>query len=145
MKLISLLIILSLLACTNHKAQNTNSEPQDSIQSQQSRDFSQQTSDNNEKTDKDSLLIPHFIAKGSKTFGSSFLINIWHRPHGCHYERTQPSHHTTHAGAPITITIHPRNGNHDIICLIRPTCPQLHIQPNQRKPLKKYTNSKLLP
>ena len=58
MKLISLLIILSLLACTNHKAQNTNSEPQDSIQSQQ-------TSVNNEKTDKDSLLIPH----------SSFLIS----------------------------------------------------------------------
>ena len=57
MKLISLLIILSLLACTNHKSQNTNSEPQDSIQSQQ-------TSDNNEKTDKNSLLIPH----------SSFLI-----------------------------------------------------------------------
>ena len=30
MKLISLLILLTLLACTNHKAQNTNSEPQDS-------------------------------------------------------------------------------------------------------------------
>ena len=31
MKLITLLIILSLLSCTNHKAQNTNSEPQDTI------------------------------------------------------------------------------------------------------------------
>ena len=31
MKLITLLIILSLLSCTNHKTQNTNSEPQDTI------------------------------------------------------------------------------------------------------------------
>ena len=36
MKLIALLIILSLFSCTNNKTQNTNSEPQDSIQSQQS-------------------------------------------------------------------------------------------------------------
>ena len=59
MKHITLILtIIALLACTNHKAQNSNSEPQDSIQSQQ-------TSNNNKKTDKDSLLIPH----------SSFLIS----------------------------------------------------------------------
>jgi LAS superfamily LD-carboxypeptidase LdcB len=52
------------LACTNHKAQNTNSQPQDSIQSQQSTDFRQQTSNNNKKTDKDSLLIPKEILLG---------------------------------------------------------------------------------
>ena len=57
MKPIILLIILSLLSCTNHKTQNTNSQPQDTIQSQQS-------SYNNEKTDKDSLLIPKEILLG---------------------------------------------------------------------------------
>ncbi|MBO5086678.1 MAG: M15 family metallopeptidase [Paludibacteraceae bacterium] len=37
MKLITLILItLSILACTNKKAQNTNSEPQDTIQNQQS-------------------------------------------------------------------------------------------------------------
>ena len=64
MKLISLLIILSLFSCTNNKTQNTNSEPQDTIQSQLSSDFRLQTSDNNEKTDKDSLLIPKEILLG---------------------------------------------------------------------------------
>ncbi|MBQ5925468.1 MAG: M15 family metallopeptidase [Paludibacteraceae bacterium] len=65
MKHITLILtIIALLACTNHKAQNTNSEPQDTIQSQQSSDFRLQTSDNNEKTDKDSLLIPKEILLG---------------------------------------------------------------------------------
>ena len=37
MKHITLILtIIALLACTNHKAQNTNNQPQDSIQSQQS-------------------------------------------------------------------------------------------------------------
>ena len=66
MKHITLILtIIALLACTNHKAQNTNSEPQDIIQSQWSTVNSQPTSVNNEKTDKNSLLIPH----------SSFLIS----------------------------------------------------------------------
>ena len=65
MKHITLILtIIALLACTNHKAQNTNSEPQDTIQSQQSSDFRLQTSDNNEKTNKDSLLILKEILLG---------------------------------------------------------------------------------
>ena len=63
-QIITLLSLLTILACTNHKAQNTNSQPQDSIQSQQSTDFRQQTSNNNKKTDKDSLLIPKKILLG---------------------------------------------------------------------------------
>ena len=61
MKHITLILtIIALLSCSNNKAQNTNIEPQDTIQSQQSTDFSLQASINNKKTDKDSLLIPHF-------------------------------------------------------------------------------------
>ena len=54
MKHITLILtIIALLACTNHKAQNTNSELQ------QSTVNGQQTIDNGQQTEKDSLLTPH--------------------------------------------------------------------------------------
>jgi LAS superfamily LD-carboxypeptidase LdcB len=68
MKHITLILtIIALLACTNHKAQNTNSEHQDSIQSQQPTVNSQPTSVNNEKTDNASLLISKEILLGKFT------------------------------------------------------------------------------
>lgn len=95
MKLISLLIILSLLSCTNHKAQNTNSEPQDSIQSQRSTVDSQQTSVNNEKADKDSLLIPKYLLLGkfNPTTDTNFVLIPEHMASNksmhCHRETFQ--------------------------------------------------------
>ena len=103
MKHITLILtIIALLACTNHKAQNSNSEPQDTIQSQlssvdsqQSTVNSQQTSDNNEKTNKDSLLIPKEILLGkfNPAIDSNFVLIPEHMASNksmyCHRETFQ--------------------------------------------------------
>ena len=81
MKLITLLIILSLLACTNHKAQNTNSEPQDTIiTSSDSSDNSQFSILNsqfskslllgkfNPATDSNFVLIPEYMASNPSMY-----------------------------------------------------------------------------
>ena len=81
MKLITLLITLSLLACTNHKAQNTNSEPQDSTTiSSESTNDSQLSTLNfqlskeillgkfNPATDSNFVLIPEHMASNKSMY-----------------------------------------------------------------------------
>ena len=81
MKLISLLIILSLLSCTNHKAQNSNSQPQDSttISSESTNDSQLSTLNSqlskeillgkfNPATDSNFVLIPEHMASNKSMY-----------------------------------------------------------------------------
>ena len=90
MKLISLLIILSLLSCTNHKAQNTNSEPQDTIiTSSDSSDNSQFSILNsqfskslllgkfNPATDSNFVLIPEHMASNKSMYCHREVFNAY--------------------------------------------------------------------